>query len=266
MERRVGNEKSKAGKVLVIDDDEVALQAITDVLELGGFLVHPLVSPIGATQIIATQGISAAVIDLNMPVMRGDRFIALVRSWDRIRDLPIVLISGEASSVVREAASQLPGVAIVTKAQMNELLVPTLKFELLGRTNEAGGNAPLSTARPAQPARSAAQHARQALAAWRDFAARRVPSPTALLTALGELRTEAQMMAASNTSELVSQAISIVERCAPLKQIPSEIDAAITEMLSLLASAEPDKGASFDRSLALTIHRSRLERVRHNIR
>ncbi|MEY4508377.1 MAG: hypothetical protein RLZZ450_499, partial [Pseudomonadota bacterium] len=97
------------GRILVIDDDEIARQAISDLLHNDGYAVHPLASPIGATQVIATQGIAAAVIDLNMPIMSGDRFIALIRTWDRIRDLPVVLISGEASETVQEAAMQLPG-------------------------------------------------------------------------------------------------------------------------------------------------------------
>jgi CheY-like chemotaxis protein len=76
------------GRILVIDDDEIARQAISDLLHNGGYTVYPLASPIGATQVIATQGIVAAVIDLNMPVMSGDRFIALIRTWDRHRDGP----------------------------------------------------------------------------------------------------------------------------------------------------------------------------------
>jgi CheY-like chemotaxis protein len=38
-------------RVLVIDDDEIVLQAIRDVLESAGYQVHCLVSPIGATQV-----------------------------------------------------------------------------------------------------------------------------------------------------------------------------------------------------------------------
>lgn len=106
--------------MLVIDDDEIALQAIGDLLESAGYEVHPMVSPIGATQVIVAKNIQAAVVDLNMPVMRGDRFIALVRSWDRIRDLPTVLISGGSNKTLEEIGAQLPGVQVVTKEHMRE--------------------------------------------------------------------------------------------------------------------------------------------------
>ena len=126
----------KTGRILVIDDDEIALQAMSDLLEGAGYTVHALVSPIGATQVIAAHGIAAAVIDLNMPVMRGDRFISLVRSWDRIRDLPIVLVSGEAPETIKQAVAHLPGVAVVTKSHMAKLLVPTLERILTGQMSQ----------------------------------------------------------------------------------------------------------------------------------
>lgn len=273
MSVRSGPERTKHGKVLIIDDDEIALQAIADIVELGGYEVHPLVSPIGATQVIATQGIIAAVIDLNMPVMRGDRFISLVRSWDRIRDLPIVLISGESSSAIREAAAQLPGVAVVTKTQMSEQLVRTLRQELQGRPSaqDLGSSpsmgVPIVSHRsvPSAPQRSLAQQARVALAAFRDFTARRPGALPSLQAAFGELRAEAQLVGANNTIHLVLNALELIELCSHRREVPSEVDAAITEMLNMLIS-EGEKGRGFDQSLALTLHRSRLERIRQSVK
>jgi len=264
-----GHDRSKSGKILVIDDDEIALQAIADLLELAGFEVHTLVSPIGATQVIATQGIVAAVIDLNMPVMRGDRFIALVRSWDRIRDLPIVLISGESSTAIREAAAQLPGVAVVTKAQMGDQLVRTLRQELSGRAAPDGNPAASqASARSgtATPARSLATQARTANTAFREFVARRPGALQAVHTAFDALRGEAQLIGATNITQIVASALEVLDLCAHRKDVPAEIQNAVSEMLATLSSSEAERGRAFDQSLALTLHRSRLERVRQNLK
>jgi len=113
-------------RILVIDDDELALQAISDVLEAAGYDVHSMVSPIGATQVIVSQKIEAAVIDLNMPVMRGDRFITLLRSWDKLRELPTLLISGDSQRTLDEISATLSGVAVVTKRRLQHSLVPAL--------------------------------------------------------------------------------------------------------------------------------------------
>src|SRR3954454_14733863 len=99
--------EARATKVLVIDDDEIALEAIREVLVTAGYEPVCLASPIGATQVIVSQGIEAVIVDLNMPVMSGDRFISLLRSWDRIRTLPAILISESSQDKIEDAAGAL---------------------------------------------------------------------------------------------------------------------------------------------------------------
>ena len=123
----------------MIDDDEIALQSISDLLEEAGYHVFGMLSPIGATQFIASNGIEAAVIDLNMPQMSGDRLVALIRSWDRMRELPVVLISGTAMETLQAVAAELPDVPLVTKSSMRRVLVPVVARALSAR-HERGGD------------------------------------------------------------------------------------------------------------------------------
>lgn len=132
-------------RVLVIDDDEIVLETVKALLEGAGYFVHCLASPIGATQVIVSQQINVVVVDLNMPVMQGDRFISLLRSWDKIRDVPTVLLSSASPATLHAVAKELPGVATVSKATMHRTLPETL-HRVLGRTRAgaaaAGGKAP----------------------------------------------------------------------------------------------------------------------------
>jgi len=257
------------GPILVIDDDEIALQAMTDVLEDAGYRVHALASPIGATQVIAARGIIAAVLDLNMPVMRGDRFISLIRSWDRIRDLPIVLVSGEAPSVIREAVAHLPGVSVVTKPRMTELLVSTLEQALSGqvRRDEAAGMITASASLPGPSgdsglsSRGVSQSARAAQAAWREFTTGRVGSAQPVTRALAHLRSEVQALNLPNTQQLLAVALELASNLVSRQQLSVEADTAMSEMLAQL-TVDVDKVRLFERSLALTVQRSRLERAR----
>ncbi|MET0343455.1 MAG: response regulator [Polyangiales bacterium] len=268
-----GGTDNRNARILVIDDDEIALQAMTDVLERAGFVVHALASPIGATQVIAAQGIAAAVLDLNMPVMRGDRFISLIRSWDRIRDLPIVLVSGESPSVIRQAVAHMPGVSVVTKAHMTELLVSTLQHALLGRV-ERDAAATESPARPSTPSqresvtalRSLPQTVRMVQTAWREFSSGRVGQPQALLSSLTALRAELQTLALPNCEQLVGIALELAGSVGSASRISSEVESAMSEVLGQMAVPEFDKVRSFERSLSLTIYRSRLERARQTLR
>ena len=268
-----GGTDNRNARILVIDDDEIALQAMTDTLERAGFVVHPLASPIGATQVIAAQGIAAAVLDLNMPVMRGDRFIALIRSWDRIRDLPIVLVSGESPHVIRQAVAEMPGVSVVTKAHMSELLVSTLQHALSGRVQRDAAATEVP-ARPSAPSpresstaqRSLPQTARTAQTAWREYSTGRTNHTQALLAALGALRSELSTLSLPHCEQLAHLAFDLASTVGSPSRISQEADGAMSEMLGQLAMPEFDKVRSFERSLSLTILRSRLERARQTLR
>jgi CheY-like chemotaxis protein len=121
-----------SGRILVIDDDEVVLVAIADLLEDAGFQVHTQASPIGATQTIAREQIDLVVIDLNMPAMQGDTVIRLFRSWDRMRTLPVIVISSADPSTLTAMQGVIPDVAVVQKGEMTQKLVPAVRTALVG--------------------------------------------------------------------------------------------------------------------------------------
>ena len=243
---------------------------MTDVLERAGYVVHALASPIGATQVIAAQRIAAAVLDLNMPVMRGDRFIALIRSWDRIRDLPIVLVSGESPSVIRQAVADMPGVSVVTKAHMGDLLVSTLAHALSGRVERdevTETNGALHKRESLAAGSGKLSHsARAAQVVWRDYASGRVSSTQPVMSALSSLRTEVQQAGLPNTAQLLGVAGDLVSHLGNVSRLTSEAETAMSEVLAQLALPELEKVRGFERSLSLTIHRSRLERARQLLR
>lgn len=120
----------ESARVLVVDDDEVVLVAISDLLERQGYRVYTQISPIGATQVIVRQRIDAAVIDVNLPEMQGDSVVRLIRSWDRLKDLPIIMVSGASTSRLDQIKRDLPGIQIVPKATMHRDLGRVL-FEAL---------------------------------------------------------------------------------------------------------------------------------------
>ncbi len=272
MQLRHGAPSGKVGPILVIDDDDGTLQAIADLLRGAGFDVHALASPIGATQVIANHGVSAAVIDMNMPVMRGDRFIALVRSWDRIRDLPIVLVAGDQAP--QNPALRRPGVAVIAKAQVPELLVSTLRQALGGASKREsmlpsaaiGTSARAPRARQETPragiARALPHLARSAHSAWQSFASGGGQVAGTAAIALTALQVETKVLGLTNTAAILTLALDLVEACGFAREVPAEADVALTELLLQLANSTSEKNRSFDRSLALTLLRARLDRAR----
>ncbi len=127
---------SSTHNVLVIDDDEIMLAVIEELLEAHGYHVVTMASPIGATRTILKENIHLVVVDWRMPVMEGDRLVGLLRTWERVRELPVVLISGDKRESLERVARGLSGVSIVSKSQMDDELPAAVNAGLGGVETE----------------------------------------------------------------------------------------------------------------------------------
>lgn len=148
----------EGGRVLVVDDDAVVVVAVSDLLEDEGYRVFSLGTPIGAIQVIVRENIDVAVIDVNMPEMQGDSVVRLFRTWDRLKDLPVVMLSGAESATLDRLRRELPGIQIVRKAEMHARLVPTIAQALssarASRARPSSEGSPRAPTHGEQPLRS----------------------------------------------------------------------------------------------------------------
>jgi CheY-like chemotaxis protein len=254
-------------RILVIDDDELALQAISDVLEAAGYDVHSMVSPIGATQIIVSQGIEAAVIDLNMPVMRGDRFISLLRSWDKLRDLPTVLISGDSQRALDDISATLSGVAVVTKRRLQHSLVPTLA-RILPQRREREEVVPARHGTDAlatylQAMQSDARTAVSQLSLMRPTPQR---SAGPLLGTLTDMEASARAAGLMPIERLIGSMHELCSACARAGRIPDEAELALVAVFEFLSRIGRDKAGIAGFSIQAGPHMHALERARAAIK
>lgn len=112
--------------ILVVDDSDLARERMTSLLEDGGFRVIALSSPIGSTRAILENDVRAVVIDVLMPGMRGDRLALLFRRNPRLKDLGVVLVSGESADELLRLSIESGADAVVAKADLNDL-VPAVR-------------------------------------------------------------------------------------------------------------------------------------------
>jgi CheY-like chemotaxis protein len=112
--------------ILVVDDSDLARERMTSLLEEEGFRVIALSSPIGSTRAILENGVRAVVIDVLMPGMRGDRLALLFRRNPRLKDLGVVLVSGESADELLRLSIESGADAVVAKADLNDL-VPAVR-------------------------------------------------------------------------------------------------------------------------------------------
>ena len=109
-------------RVLVVDDDDVAREAMVELLKLAGHEVMSLPSPIGATKAIINASVDVVVLDVIMPSLRGDKLALLLGRNPRLRHVGVVLITGGSTTELASVASKLGAAAIVQKSHMHSQL------------------------------------------------------------------------------------------------------------------------------------------------
>lgn len=114
-------------RVLVIDDSEISRDVMREILEGAGFVVRTLESPLGATAEVVRFEADVVVIDVNMPVMSGARFVELIRKNNRLLHVKLVLVSGDSESELRRLGEELSADAVLPKKMLADRLVPTLQ-------------------------------------------------------------------------------------------------------------------------------------------
>lgn len=240
--------------VLVVDDDEVVLVAIADLLEEAGYRVVTRESPIGATQVIVRENIDIAVLDVNLPVMQGDNMARLLQTWDRVKELPIVIISGVSQSKMEALQAELAQTRFVPKAAMNRLLLPTLD-ELLQR-RDARRARQSSTRNPEVKANDLiagftdliGRELGNANARWRSIADGSEADKQSLLLALSTLRGQAQLLGLEKPAQLIGALAVVVGGTRPGLKVPESVVAAVESAMAALLTLQRSPTAEFTMS------------------
>jgi CheY-like chemotaxis protein len=123
-------------RVLVIDDDDIARELLTQVLKGVGYTVFTLPSAIGATREIFQNGIDAVVVDVMLPDIDGDKLARVLRQNSRGRGLAIVLVSSRPVEELRALAASAQADMVLPKAQIRARLAEVVAhaLELRGKS------------------------------------------------------------------------------------------------------------------------------------
>lgn len=111
-------------RILVVDDDHGAVQALQVLLELDGYSVDALESSTVALERLTSEQYAAVVTDLEMPLVNGvDVVRAAKRNWPATR---VVVVSAYAHSpaadkAISEGADRVLGKPLDYDALLGEL-------------------------------------------------------------------------------------------------------------------------------------------------
>lgn len=107
-------------RVLVVDDDNQMLKAVTNALSARGYSVVTARSGEGALSIAADEELDLVLLDLGLPGMQGHEVIGRLRAWT---ELPVIVVSVRNSQEEKVAALDAGADDFVTKPfGMKELL------------------------------------------------------------------------------------------------------------------------------------------------
>jgi two-component system, chemotaxis family, chemotaxis protein CheY len=104
-------------KALVVEDSPTMRQLLVYALKrIPGMVTIEAADGVDALKKLATDGAPDIVItDINMPVMDGLKLVQRIRADEKLRDVPIVIITTEGGAEDRSRALALGANAYITK-------------------------------------------------------------------------------------------------------------------------------------------------------
>ena len=103
-------------KIWIVDDDEEMTGAVRLMLKMMGYETSAFFTARAAAQALMgeTQP-DLLILDINMPEVTGLDLLEFLRRRDDLKNIPVVMLSTEASDVMMDRASTLGADAYVSK-------------------------------------------------------------------------------------------------------------------------------------------------------
>jgi CheY-like chemotaxis protein len=114
-------------KILIVDDNELALVAAREILTKGGYRVVTVDTPFELDRIIALEKPDLMLIDVGMPMLSGEELVDATKRH-RLDACPIVFFSGRPAAEL-DALAKKHGVAgYIEKQALKDLLSSVARF------------------------------------------------------------------------------------------------------------------------------------------
>jgi CheY-like chemotaxis protein len=102
--------------IWIVDDDEDMIHAVQLMLQLLDYSTRYFLSPRPPAQALLNgERPDLFLLDINMPGVSGIDFLEFLRRRKDLKDIPVVMLSSEASDVMIDRAVELGADAYITK-------------------------------------------------------------------------------------------------------------------------------------------------------
>lgn len=108
------------GQVLIIDDNTTDLEALSDYLKDSGYRVLVAQSGEAALELLEDNLPDVILLDILMPELDGFETCQRIKSNERTRDIPVMLMAAVTETVDKVKGFQLGAVDYITKPFQHE--------------------------------------------------------------------------------------------------------------------------------------------------
>lgn len=110
---------SSSQRILIIDDDEDDREVFLEVVSE----INPMVVAVtalngadGLTKLMSFDTLPSMIfLDLNMPVMKGTEFLLKIKTMERLRDIPVIILSTISDEPAIQEVKALGATDFITK-------------------------------------------------------------------------------------------------------------------------------------------------------
>ena len=116
--------------ILIVDDSAVIRQMVKRTMELAGLDVGSVFEASNGIEALAQLGdheVAVMLVDINMPTMNGIQLLCRMKQNDRLKDIPIVIVSTEGSKERIEQLDRIGAFGYIRKPFQPEQLRDVLK-------------------------------------------------------------------------------------------------------------------------------------------
>lgn len=114
-------------KVLVADDNDTFRSLVVEILTEAGYEVAAEVNGLLAWERLQAEGADIAVLDVNMPEMDGFELLKKIRTSDRFKTMPVLMLTIRAFADDQVQGYETGADDYLTKPFHNEVLLSRVK-------------------------------------------------------------------------------------------------------------------------------------------
>lgn len=114
-------------KILVADDDNTFRSLVNEIFTDAGYEVSAHENGRLALEYLQAEGADLAVLDINMPEMDGIELLGRIRSDERFKDMPVLLLTIRAFTEDQVQGYDRGADDYLTKPFSNDVLVARVK-------------------------------------------------------------------------------------------------------------------------------------------